>query len=257
MYCSHCGKEIEEVDVCPFCGCYARNYVAPEQPAQMQPQPVASRRQTRSGKSTAKRFFGKFFCVGGILVNLFSLFVLRSYGLMRNPAATFFGDLYYYIGIAMALVTTAGAVWVMFHHRKSSFKIYAIIPAVLAVLSLIGGLYGIIFEYYSKETYTLLTSVIGMVLVTASAALCALSLITGKNLLNLFSIITNVTGIVLLYMFFAVCLINKYYYAEYVFLIGCLEIIGIAFVYIFMLGAYNGDKKFELKNAPKEEPVNE
>ena len=49
MYCSHCGKEIEDTDICPLCGCYARN--AGQAPAAPAAAPVAAKPALKPSKT--------------------------------------------------------------------------------------------------------------------------------------------------------------------------------------------------------------
>lgn len=291
MFCYKCGAQIDDESVfCASCGAQVKKpmekpaqaseipeaapapvsapvpvqaqiqsqiqpLVQPQAPVAPRPVPRPVRRQRRSGKATAARFWAKFLCAGGILANIFALMI---YPMSGGAKAGFFQDLYYYLTLAIEGLTIVAAGWVLTNGRRKPLKLYSIIPGVLGLIMLLGGIYGIFFEYYAKTAYSSLTSIGGTILLACSAALCAVALITGKNILNFLSLVTDIAGTGLLWLFFAVCMINKYYYAEMLFCIACLDMAGIATVMLFLLGGYNSDRKFDLKNAPTEvAPVTE
>ena len=257
MYCSHCGKQIEDVDVCPLCGCYARNYTqpaAPVAPPPPRPQVAPKPRVVRNGKGSALRVFGKIFAVFGILVNFPLLYALdRSYSgySAHKIGSTFFNDMYYFIALMIMLVTMVGAGCLLFARRRVHPKLHAVTFGILGVIALWGGIYGFLFEYYSHEALNTTWAIGGTVLVAISAILCILAIFTRKNILNLFSIIANFAGTWILMLFFSTCLINSYYRAEELFLLSCLDIAGMAFLLIFHLGTYNSDMKFDAKYGQK------
>lgn len=256
MYCSHCGKEIADVDICPLCGCYARN--AAPAPVQVQapvaPAAPAVSRPLTNGKGTAARFWGKTFCILGALGNLLLIFIDNPEHYMHNYVGAF-ENLYYYLAGVIAAMTIIGAAFMFFNKRRTTFKKYIPIPAVLGLLALAGGVYGIVYEFYSPAHMTVLFAIAGMVLTAMSAILLMASMISRLNLLNLFALIADLAGCGMFYIFFGRCMINGYYRAERFFLVSLLDLAGLAIVMLLLTGAYNSDMKFDKAHAPEKKEV--
>lgn len=276
--CPYCGEEIPAVSsTCPFCSKSLESVPSvaatvssvasdEEPPIEIKSAPVSEApvqlnsyakppKPKKNGKATASRFFGKFFAVMGALANIFALLVLPEY--LEPSYVGWFEDLLYYVAEGMMVFTLVGCAFVVFNPRRGSLKGSFIAPLVMMFLAGYGAFYSFAYEYYYHTTFNMVLAIVGGSLVVLSALLLVIAVFTKKNALNFIALIVNLMGTLAIYFFYGYCMINNYYYAEIYFLLGCLDLTGLAVVMLLMQGAYNSDKKFDAPAKPETMEVTE
>nr|MCR4688284.1 zinc ribbon domain-containing protein [Saccharofermentans sp.] len=258
----YCGAEIDaDSNFCLKCGSKLNSETASvsQENAATDPvsQPAASYEEIKISEPVKVKkpgggaAFGwsKFFAVSGILLNLLAF----SYLSRTRALHYFFEDLYYYIAFALMICTIVFCVMACIKAKRKSLKYMVFLPAVMGVIAVFGGIYGIRFEFYYHAIAPILLAVAGTVLSGLASLFMAAAMIKGKNLFNALSIFATVFSIIAFYFFFGCCFISKTTYGEMYFLLGLADVAGVAIVSLLLQSAYNSEVRFDSEEAEQYE----